>query len=120
MASTNRTGNFGGTGFTIDKQFIETGEIRKFMKKAELLNEVNYKKLHKERPLVPGNSTLNIYKSSKNILDEIGPDITTRDKQIRQIYLRNSKDVKRISNPVKKSASKKYPIINKRKATISK
>ena len=47
---------------------VEHDELRKFMKKADQLNEHNYRKLHLDRILVPESSTLNVYKSNKNIL----------------------------------------------------
>lgn len=39
------------------------------MKKADKLNEISYRKLHEGKALVPEGSSLNIYKSTKNIID---------------------------------------------------
>ena len=86
------------------------------MKKADKLNEVNYRKLQMERTIVPESSTLNIYKSNKNILDEISGDVAgyRRDKQIKEIYL-GGKESKRRSLNKKKLNRTSYLPSNKRK-----
>lgn len=53
---------------------------------------------------MPEPSVLNIYKSSKNIFDDIAIPVN-RDKQIRSIYLQGAKNQKRSVNNPKKTKS---------------
>lgn len=53
---------------------------------------------------MPEPSVLNIYKSSKNIFDDIAIPVN-RDKQIRSIYLQGAKNQKRSVNISKKTKS---------------
>lgn len=53
---------------------------------------------------MPEPSVLNIYKSSKNIFDDIAIPVN-RDKQIRSIYLQGAKNQKRSVNIPKKTKS---------------
>lgn len=84
------------------------------MKKADKLNEMSYRKLHEGKALVPEPSAINLYKSSKNILDEISLPLQ-RDKHIRTIYLRGTKDNKRSYNSQKKTI--RTNSLSKRKLT---
>ena len=88
------------------------------MKKAERLNQVSYRKLHEGKLLMPESSTFNLYKSSKNILQEfsIPPQ---RDKQIKAIYLRGSKD-KKISIPNHIKNPKRTSLYKRKLTTDSK
>lgn len=88
------------------------------MKKADKLNEMSYRKLHEGKPLVPEPSTINLYKSSKNILDEISLPVQ-RDKHIRTIYLKGAKDTKRTYNSQKKT-SRTVSLIKRKLTTDSK
>lgn len=89
------------------------------MKKAEKLNEVSYRKLHQGKALMPEASTINIYRSSKNILDEFGLP-SQRDRNIKMIYLKGSKDAKRKTNSSFKSTQRTLSLHRKKLTTDSK
>lgn len=67
---------------------------------------------------MPEPSVLNIYKSSKNILDDIVIP-NNRDQQIRSIYLQGSKNPKRNYNSHKK-ANRTVSLLKRKLTTDSK
>lgn len=83
------------------------------------MNEVSYRKLHEGKALVPEASTINIYRSNKNMLDEFNIP-SQRDRNIKMIYLKGSKDVKRKTNNSFKSTQRTLSLHRKKPTTDSK
>ena len=86
------------------------------MKKADEINEVNYKQLEKGKPSFPTNTNSigNLYKSSKNILEEL---VQEKDQRIKQTYLpQRKKEVKQLNQNLKK---RNEISIGKKKAVTS-